>query len=82
LLEFVQTKPLAQFAIAVQPPHDPVPLPMDPIAHVAQIRLEPLVTLHVSTTLQLVIVPQSVQVLLLSYVPTPHGVHVPVPSPT
>jgi hypothetical protein len=44
--------------------------------------LLPVVTLQVSTELQLAIVPQSVHTLLLSQVPTPHAVHVPVPSPT
>jgi hypothetical protein len=38
--------------------------------------------LQVSTELQLAIVPQSMHTLLLSHVPAPHGVQVPVPSPT
>jgi hypothetical protein len=55
---------------------------MVPGEQVAHDRPLPLVTVHVSATVQLAIVPQSTQALLFSQVPTPQAVHAPVPSPT
>jgi hypothetical protein len=55
-----------QFAIAVHAVHVLVPLPRKPALQVGQIRVAPLVTLHVSTTEQFATVPQSTHPLLLS----------------
>jgi hypothetical protein len=78
----VHVSPLAQFGIAVHAVHALVPVPRKPTLHAGHTRLVPLVTLQVSTAEQFAIVPQSEHTLLLSYVPTPHGAQVPVPSPT
>jgi hypothetical protein len=77
-----QIKPPAQFAMAVQVPQTPVPLPAKPLAQTGQIKLLPSAALHVSVEAQFAMVPQSMHVLLLSHVPVPQAEQVPVPSPT